>query len=119
MGNGEIVGAGETPQTLIRYPEESDGAARGRGAPIILHVAICRKSGGNPFFKKFSSLNELKLSNIHAEGIRILMKAGWMGRQRSRQTAALLLASRPASTLPLQTHPDSSASTEARVVSLP
>lgn len=89
MGNWEIVGADETPQTLIRYPEESDRAANGRGAPIIFRVAICRKSGGNPFCKKFSSFNELKISNIQAEGIAIIMKAGWMARRRSLRIAAL------------------------------
>lgn len=51
MGNWEIVGADETPQTLIRYPEESYRAVNGKGAPIIFRVAICRKSGGNPFLK--------------------------------------------------------------------
>ena len=89
MGNQEIVGADETPQTLIRYPGESDRAANGKGAPIIFRVAICRKSGGNPFFKKFSSFNELKISNIQAEGIAVIMKAGWMARRRSRRMAAL------------------------------
>lgn len=31
MGNWEIVGADETPQTLIHYPKESDRVADGEG----------------------------------------------------------------------------------------
>ena len=32
MGQWETVGADETPQTLIRYPDDGDRAAPGRGA---------------------------------------------------------------------------------------
>lgn len=52
MGNWEIVGADETPPTLIHYPEESDGAAMTKGLLSSPSWPFVQNPGIKPFFKK-------------------------------------------------------------------